>query len=168
MSSNRSSRPSESFPPIFFASEAQKLEDRLAEAAVGEAFMLQGGDCAESFNEFNGNNIRDTYLNALLIKWTTVSVPSSRGHDHICYLLIFLYHPISKSCLQPFVLGGRMAGQFVKPRSESFEIKNGVKLPLVTKEAKYINGDAFDEKSRRPYPHGLIRAYLQSFGTSKA
>lgn len=54
-------RTLESFPPIVFAGEARSLEDRLAQAAVGKAFLLQGGDCAESFKEFNANNIRDTF-----------------------------------------------------------------------------------------------------------
>jgi 3-deoxy-7-phosphoheptulonate synthase len=54
-------RTVEAFPPIVFAGEARRLEERLAEAAVGRAFLLQGGDCAESFKEFNANNIRDTF-----------------------------------------------------------------------------------------------------------
>ncbi|KAF3628205.1 Phospho-2-dehydro-3-deoxyheptonate aldolase 1, chloroplastic [Capsicum annuum] len=120
----------ESNPPLVFAGEARSLEEKLGEAALGKAFLLQGGDCAESFKEFNANNIRDTFR--ILLQMSVVLV-------------------------------GRMAGQFAKPRSDPFEEINGVKLPSY--KGDNINGDTFDEKSRIPDPHRLIRAYMQSAAT---
>ncbi|XP_022946592.1 phospho-2-dehydro-3-deoxyheptonate aldolase 2, chloroplastic-like [Cucurbita moschata] len=130
----------ESFPPIVFAGEARKLEESLAKAAVGEAFLLQGGDCAESFKEFNGNNIRDTFR-----------------------VLLQMGMVLTYGAQMPIIKVGRMAGQFAKPRSDSFEVKDGVKLPSY--RGDNINADAFDEKSRTPDPQRLVRAYLQSVGT---
>ncbi|XP_062211451.1 phospho-2-dehydro-3-deoxyheptonate aldolase 1, chloroplastic-like [Phragmites australis] len=130
----------EAFPPIVFAGEARRLEDRLADAAMGRAFILQGGDCAESFKEFNGNNIRDTFR--ILLQMSAV--------------LMF-------GAQMPVVKVGRMAGQFAKPRSEAFEVRDGVKLPSY--RGDNINGDAFDEKSRIPDPQRMIRAYAQSAST---
>ncbi|EOY24167.1 hypothetical protein QUC31_008616 [Theobroma cacao] len=129
-----------SFPPIVFAGEARKLEEKLANAAVGKAFLLQGGDCAESFKEFNANNIRDTFR-----------------------VLLQMGIVLTFGAQIPVIAVGRMAGQFAKPRSEPFEIKDGVQLPSY--RGDNINGDAFDEKSRVPDPQRLIRAYLQSVGT---
>ncbi|KDP39972.1 hypothetical protein JCGZ_03503 [Jatropha curcas] len=128
------------FPPIVFAGEARKLEERIASAAVGNAFLLQGGDCAESFKEFNANNIRDTFR-----------------------VLLQMGVALTFGAQMPIIKVGRMAGQFAKPRSEPFEIKDGVKLPSY--RGDNINADAFDEKSRIPDPQRLIRAYLQSVGT---
>ncbi|KAH0974152.1 hypothetical protein GBA52_016051 [Prunus armeniaca] len=130
----------ETFPPIVFAGEARRLETWLGKAAVGEAFLLQGGDCAESFKEFNANNIRDTF----------------RVFLQMAITLIY-------GAQMPVIKVGRMAGQFAKPRSEPFEVKDGVKLPSY--RGDNINGDAFDEKSRTPDPQRLLRAYLQSVGT---
>ncbi|CAK9321804.1 unnamed protein product [Citrullus colocynthis] len=130
----------ESFPPIVFAGEARKLEESLAKAAVGEAFLLQGGDCAESFKEFNGNNIRDTFR-----------------------VLLQMGIVLTYGAQMPIIKVGRMAGQFAKPRSDPFEVKDGVKLPSY--RGDNINADAFDEKSRTPDPQRLVRAYLQSVGT---
>ncbi|MED6134466.1 Phospho-2-dehydro-3-deoxyheptonate aldolase 1, chloroplastic [Stylosanthes scabra] len=130
----------ESFPPIVFAGEARRLEERLAEAAMGKAFLLQGGDCAESFKEFSGNNIRDTFR--VLLQMGAVLMFGGQV---------------------PVVKVGRMAGQFAKPRSEPFEEVNGVKLPSY--KGDNINGDAFDEKSRIPDPHRMVRAYCQSAAT---
>ncbi|GJN41044.1 hypothetical protein PR202_gn00368 [Eleusine coracana subsp. coracana] len=130
----------EAFPPIVFAGEARRLEERLAEAAMGRAFLLQGGDCAESFKEFNGNNIRDTFR--VLLQMSAV--------------LMF-------GAQMPVIKVGRMAGQFAKPRSEAFEVRDGVKLPSY--RGDNINGDAFDEKSRNPDPQRMIRAYAQSAAT---
>ncbi|MCD7468157.1 deoxyhypusine synthase [Datura stramonium] len=118
----------ESNPPLVFAGEARSLEKKLGEAALGKAFLLQGGDCAESFREFNANNIPDTFR--ILLQMSVV--------------LMF-------------------GGQFAKPRSDPFEEINGVKLPSY--KGDNINGDAFDEKSRIPDPHRLIRAYMQSAAT---
>ncbi|KAF5186788.1 Phospho-2-dehydro-3-deoxyheptonate aldolase 2 protein [Thalictrum thalictroides] len=130
----------EAFPPIVFAGEARKLEDRLADAAMGNAFLLQGGDCAESFKEFNANNIRDTFR--ILLQMGVVLMYGGQ---------------------MPVIKVGRMAGQFAKPRSDNFEEKDGVKLPSY--RGDNINGDAFTEKDRIPDPQRLIRAYCQSAAT---
>ncbi|KAG8047826.1 hypothetical protein GUJ93_ZPchr0008g13986 [Zizania palustris] len=133
-------RTVETFPPIVFAGEARNLEERLAEAAVGRAFLLQGGDCAESFKEFNANNIRDTFR--VLLQMSVVLMFGGQ---------------------MPVIKVGRMAGQFAKPRSDGFEERDGVKLPSY--RGDNINGDAFNEKSRSPDPHRMIRAYSQSAAT---
>uniref|UniRef100_A0A0E0KEJ1 Phospho-2-dehydro-3-deoxyheptonate aldolase n=1 Tax=Oryza punctata TaxID=4537 RepID=A0A0E0KEJ1_ORYPU len=130
----------EAFPPIVFAGEARHLEERLADAAMGRAFLLQGGDCAESFKEFNGNNIRDTFR--VLLQMSAVLTFGGQ---------------------MPVIKVGRMAGQFAKPRSEAFEERDGVKLPSY--RGDNINGDAFNEKSRIPDPQRMIRAYSQSAAT---
>ncbi|GAA0185312.1 aldolase [Lithospermum erythrorhizon] len=130
----------ESFPPVVFAGEARSLEEKLASAALGNAFLLMGGDCAESFKEFNGNNIRDTFR--VILQMSAV--------------LMF-------GAQMPIIKVGRMAGQFAKPRSDNFEERDGVKLPSY--RGDNINGDAFDEKSRIPDPHRMIRAYTQSVAT---
>ncbi|XP_052202409.1 phospho-2-dehydro-3-deoxyheptonate aldolase 1, chloroplastic-like [Diospyros lotus] len=133
-------RTLEAFPPIVFAGEARSLEERLAEAAMGNAFLLQGGDCAESFKEFHANNIRDTFR--ILLQMGAVLMFGGQ---------------------MPVIKVGRMAGQFAKPRSEPFEEKNGVKLPSY--RGDNVNGDAFDTKSRTPDPQRMIRAYCQSAAT---
>ncbi|XP_059307468.1 phospho-2-dehydro-3-deoxyheptonate aldolase 2, chloroplastic [Lycium ferocissimum] len=130
----------ESSPPLVFAGEARSLEEKLGEAALGKAFLLQGGDCAESFKEFNANNIRDTFR--ILLQMSVVLMFGGEV---------------------PVIKVGRMAGQFAKPRSDPFEEVNGVKLPSY--KGDNINGDTFDEKSRIPDPHRLIRAYMQSAAT---
>ncbi|KAM3283122.1 phospho-2-dehydro-3-deoxyheptonate aldolase 2, chloroplastic [Capsicum chacoense] len=130
----------ESNPPLVFAGEARSLEEKLGEAALGKAFLLQGGDCAESFKEFNANNIRDTFR--ILLQMSVVLMFGGQV---------------------PVIKVGRMAGQFAKPRSDPFEEINGVKLPSY--KGDNINGDTFDEKSRIPDPHRLIRAYMQSAAT---
>ncbi|CAA6667013.1 unnamed protein product [Spirodela intermedia] len=130
----------ERYPPLVFAGEARKLEEKLADAAVGKAFLLQGGDCAESFKEFNGNNIRDTFR--VLLQMAVVLTFGGQ---------------------MPIIKVGRMAGQFAKPRSDSSETRDGVELPSY--RGDNINGDSFDEKSRIPDPQRLLRAYSQSAGT---
>lgn len=130
----------ESYPPIVFAGEARKLKERLGEAARGDAFLLQGGDCAESFKEFKTDNIRDTFR--LLLQMSVVLMFGGQ---------------------MPVIKVGRMAGQFAKPRSDSFEEKDGIKLPSY--RGDNINGDAFDEKSRIPDPNRMIQAYTQSVST---
>ncbi|GMI83168.1 hypothetical protein like AT1G22410 [Hibiscus trionum] len=133
-------RTLDAFPPIVFAGEARSLEEKLGEAAMGNAFLLQGGDCAESFKEFNAVNIRDTFR--ILLQMGAVLMFGGQ---------------------MPVIRVGRMAGQFAKPRSEPLEEKNGVKLPSY--RGDNVNGDAFDEKSRIPDPHRMIRAYCQSAAT---
>ncbi|XP_073285989.1 phospho-2-dehydro-3-deoxyheptonate aldolase 2, chloroplastic-like [Primulina huaijiensis] len=130
----------DAFPPIVFAGEARNLEERIAEAATGNAFLLQGGDCAESFKEFNANNIRDTFR--ILLQMGAVLMFGGQLN---------------------VIKVGRMAGQFAKPRSDPFEEKNGVKLPSY--RGDNVNGDAFDAKSRIPDPQRMIRAYCQSAAT---
>ncbi|CAD6217045.1 unnamed protein product [Miscanthus lutarioriparius] len=130
----------ETFPPVVFAGEARHLEERMAEAAMGRAFVLQGGDCAESFKEFHANNIRDTFR--ILLQMGAVLMFGGQV---------------------PVVKVGRMAGQFAKPRSDPFEERDGVKLPSY--RGDNINGDDFTEKSRVPDPQRMIRAYAQSVAT---
>ncbi|OMO78485.1 DAHP synthetase, class II [Corchorus capsularis] len=128
------------FPALVFAGEARSLEKKLGDAARGNAFLLQGGDCAESFQEFNAPNIRDTFM--IILQMGVV--------------LMF-------GAQMPIIKVGRMAGQFAKPRSDAMEEKDGVKLPSYRGDS--INGDAFDEKCRVPNPHRMIKAYSQSAAT---
>ncbi|KAL5718112.1 3-deoxy-7-phosphoheptulonate synthase [Ranunculus cassubicifolius] len=128
------------YPPLVFAGKSRTLEQRIADAARGDAFILQGGDCAESFKEFTGNNIRDTLR--VLLQMSAVLMYGGQV---------------------PVIKVGRMAGQFAKPRSETFEEKNGVKLP--TYRGDNVNGDAFTEKDRIPDPKRLEKAYFQSAAT---
>lgn len=128
------------FPPLVFAGETRKLEERLGEAALGKAFLLQGGDCAESFKEFNANNIRDT-LRVLL---------------QMGVVLMF-------GGQMPVIKVGRMAGQFAKPRSDDFETVDGVKLPSY--RGDNVNGDTFNLKARLPDPQRMVRAYCQAAAT---
>ncbi|KAL9148022.1 hypothetical protein ABFS82_12G014200 [Erythranthe guttata] len=130
----------EVYPPLVFAGEVRNLEERLGEAAMGKAFLLQGGDCAESFKEFSANNIRDTFR--ILLQMSVV---------------------LSFGGQLPVIKVGRMAGQFAKPRSDAYETRDGVKLPSY--KGDNINGDTFDEKSRIPDPNRMIRAYCQAAST---
>nr|CAD1844976.1 unnamed protein product [Ananas comosus var. bracteatus] len=133
-------RTLETYPPLVFAGEARKLEEKLAEAAMGRAFLLQGGDCAESFKEFNANNIRDTFR--VLLQMGVVLTFGGQ---------------------MPIIKVGRMAGQFAKPRSSSSESRDGVTLPVY--QGDNINSDIFDEKARQPDPTRLLMAYSQSAAT---
>jgi 3-deoxy-7-phosphoheptulonate synthase len=128
------------FPPPVFAGEARRLKDRLADVSAGKAFLLQGGDCAESFAEFHPNNIRDTFK--VLLQMAVV--------------LTF-----GAAC--PVVKLGRLAGQFAKPRSSDTETQNGVTLPSY--RGDIINGLDFDAASREPDPQRLIQGYNQSAAT---
>lgn len=128
------------FPPLVFAGEARKLKKRLAQVARGEAFLFQGGDCAESFAEFSANNIRDT-LRIIL----QIAVVLTYGGG------------------LPVVKVGRMGGQFAKPRSSDFETKDGVKLPSY--RGDIVNSIEFTEAARRPDPERMIRVYNQSTST---
>ncbi len=129
-----------SFPPLVFAGEARRLQGHLARVARGEAFTLQGGDCAESFAEFHPDNIRDTFRVLL-----QMAVVLSFGGG----------------C--PVVKVGRMAGQFAKPRSEGTETRDGVTLP--TYRGDIVNDIAFDPVGRVPDPQRLVEAYHQSAAT---
>ena len=127
-------------PPLVFAGEARRLKKSLAKVANGEAFLLQGGDCAESFAEFDANGIRDTFK--VLLQMAVV--------------LTF-----GASC--PVVKVGRMAGQFAKPRSSDIEKQGDVTLPSY--RGDIINGIEFTEESRVPDPQRMLRAYNQSSAT---
>ena len=128
------------FPPLVFAGEARLLQSKLAEVAEGKAFLLQGGDCAESFSDFHPDNIRDTFKVIL----------------QMAVVLTF-----GASC--PVVKVGRIAGQFAKPRSQDIEKVNDVELESY--KGDIINGIDFDKISRKPNPKRLIQAYNQSAST---
>ncbi|MGB8275671.1 MAG: 3-deoxy-7-phosphoheptulonate synthase class II [Alphaproteobacteria bacterium] len=128
------------FPPLVFAGEARRLKALLAQVCEGKAFLLQGGDCAESFAEFHPDNIRDTFR--VLLQMAVV--------------LTF-----GASC--PVVKVGRMAGQFAKPRSEPTETQGGVTLPAY--RGDMVNGMEFTPESRNPNPERLVQAYNQSAAT---
>ena len=130
------------YPPLVFAGEARSLEKQLAEVAHGKAFLLQCGDCAESFSDFHANNIRDSFKVIL----------------QMAVVLTF-----GASC--PVVKVGRMAGQFAKPRSQELEVINGISLPSY--KGDIINKIEFDKKLREPDPQRLIQAYNQSASASK-
>ncbi|MEM1366202.1 MAG: 3-deoxy-7-phosphoheptulonate synthase class II [Pseudomonadota bacterium] len=129
-----------SFPPLVFAGEARALRRQLGEVAKGNAFLLQGGDCAESFAEHGADNIRDFFR--LFLQMAVV---------------------LTYSGSKPVVKVGRVAGQFAKPRSSDNETKGDVTLPSY--RGDIINGIGFDEKSRIPDPERQIMAYRQSAAT---
>ncbi|MBB4633010.1 class II 3-deoxy-7-phosphoheptulonate synthase [Sphingosinicella soli] len=129
-----------SYPPLVFAGEARALEAQLADVAAGKAFLLQGGDCAESFAEFHPNHIRDTFR--VLLQMAVVLTFASR---------------------MPVVKVGRLAGQFAKPRSADMEDLNGVSLPSY--RGDIVNGIEFDSAAREPDPKRMLRAYMQSAAT---
>ncbi|HLV83297.1 MAG TPA: 3-deoxy-7-phosphoheptulonate synthase class II, partial [Devosia sp.] len=128
------------FPPLVFAGEARELKARLAAVARGEAFLLQGGDCAESFAEHGADHIRDFFRVFL-------------------QMAVVLTHGASK----PVVKVGRVAGQFAKPRSSDTEIIDGVELPSY--RGDIINAIDFNEGARIPDPHRMLQAYRQSAAT---
>jgi 3-deoxy-7-phosphoheptulonate synthase len=128
------------YPPLVFAGEARNLRSQLARVSKGEAFLLQGGDCAESFAEFHANNIRDTFRVML----------------QMAVVLTF-----GAAC--PVVKVGRMAGQFAKPRSADVEKQGDVELPSY--RGDIINEIAFEAAARRPDPERMIVAYNQAAAT---
>ncbi len=128
------------YPPLVFAGETRSLKQSLAEVVKGKAFLLQGGDCAESFEEFNPDNIRDTF-------------------KAILQMSLVLTHSAS----MPVIKIGRIAGQFSKPRSSPTEEKDGKELPSYLGDN--INGMEFTEKARVPDAKRLFRAYSQSAST---
>ena len=128
------------YPPLVFAGETRSLKKSLADVAEGKAFLLQGGDCAESFAEFNPDNIRDTF-------------------KAILQMSLVLTH----SAALPVIKLGRIAGQFSKPRSSPTEKKDGKELPSYLGDN--INGMEFSEKARVPDAKRLFRAYSQSAST---
>ena len=128
------------YPPLVFAGEARDLKAQLASASRGEAFLLQGGDCAESFEQFTADGIRDTFKVMLQMA------------------MILTY-----GAKVPVVKLGRMAGQFAKPRSAPTETKDGVELPSY--RGDIINELAFTPEARIPDPQKMTQAYTQSAAT---
>ncbi len=128
------------FPPLVFAGEARDLTADLAKVASGKAFLLQCGDCAESFAEFHPNTIRDTFR--VILQMAVVMTFASK---------------------LPVVKLGRMAGQFAKPRSAATEEQGGVSLPSY--RGDIVNDIAFEAAGRAPDPQRMIQAYNQSAAT---
>jgi 3-deoxy-7-phosphoheptulonate synthase len=128
------------FPPLVFAGEARELKKGLAQVAAGNAFLLQGGDCAESFAEHRADNIRD-------------------------FFRVFLQMAVvlTYAASLPVVKVGRIAGQFAKPRTSDTETRNGIELPSY--RGDIINGAEFTAEARTPDPQRQIEAYRQSAAT---
>jgi 3-deoxy-7-phosphoheptulonate synthase len=129
-----------SYPPLVFAGEVRTLRAELARVGDGRAFLLQGGDCAESFKEFHPNNIRDTFR-----------------------VLLQMSVALTFGAAMPVLKIGRIAGQFAKPRSAPTETIDGVTLPSY--RGDNINGMEFTEKARVPDPQRLLKSYGQSAAT---
>src|SRR4051812_43728406 len=128
------------YPPLVFAGEARRLKAALARVSEGKAFLLQGGDCAESFAEFHPDNIRDTFR--VLLQMAVV---------------------LTFGGALPIVKVGRMAGQFAKPRSSPDETIGGVTLPSY--RGDNVNGMDFTSEARVPDPQRMVQAYNQSAAT---
>jgi 3-deoxy-7-phosphoheptulonate synthase len=128
------------YPPLVFAGEARSLKKQLGAASRGEAFLLQGGDCAESFAEFGADNIRDTFK-----------------------VLLQMAMVLTYGAKVPVVKVGRMAGQFAKPRSAPTETVGGVELPSY--RGDIINELDFTPEARNPSPEKMLQAYLQAAAT---
>ncbi len=137
---NRTLETLSNMPPLVFAGESRTLKNHLAEAAMGKAFVLQAGDCAESFAEFHSKNIRDTFRVIL----------------QIAVILTF-------AARVPVIKIGRMAGQFAKPRSGNSEIQGDITLPSY--RGDIINGFGFSAEERTPNPDRILQAYHQSTST---
>src|SRR4051812_17362306 len=128
------------YPPLVFAGEARRLKAQLAAASEGKAFVLQGGDCAESFSDFTANVIRDTFR--VLLQMAVV---------------------LTFGASLPVVKMGRMAGQFAKPRSSDTETQNGITLPSY--RGDIVNGSEFTPEARIPDPARMEFGYFQSAST---
>ncbi|KAA5609797.1 3-deoxy-7-phosphoheptulonate synthase class II [Rhodovastum atsumiense] len=128
------------YPPLVFAGEVRRLKAALALAAEGRAFVLQGGDCAESFQDFTANIIRDTFR--VLLQMAVV---------------------LTFGASVPVVKLGRMAGQFAKPRSSDTETRDGETLPSY--RGDIVNGPDFTPEARVPDPHRMEMGYFQAAGT---
>ena len=128
------------FPPLVFAGEVRSLSNSLAVVAEGNGFLLQGGDCAESFSEFHADNIRDTFR--VILQMAII---------------------LTSGTNLPIVKVGRMAGQFAKPRSSPTEQNNGQELESY--KGDIINGIEFDETVRKPDPDRMLKAYSQAAST---
>ena len=128
------------YPPLVFAGEARRLKAHLALASEGKAFVLQGGDCAESFSDFTANIIRDTFR--VLLQMAVV---------------------LTFGASLPVVKMGRMAGQFAKPRSSDTETQGDVTLPCY--RGDIVNGPEFTAEARIPDPARMEFGYFQSAST---
>ena len=128
------------YPPLVFAGEARKLKAALGSVSRGDAFLLQGGDCAESFSDFSADNIRDTFK-----------------------VMLQMAMVLTYGAKVPVVKIGRIAGQFAKPRSAPTELKDGIELPSY--RGDIINELDFTESSRVPNPEKMLQAYTQSAAT---
>lgn len=126
--------------PLVFAGEVRTLHEQLARACTGQGFLLMGGDCAEAFNEFNVDHVRDTFRVIL----------------QMALVLTF-------GSAMPVIKVGRMAGQFAKPRSEPDETIDGVTLPSY--RGDIINNEEFTPEGRRHKPWNMVEAYHQSAQT---
>src|SRR6266576_1486307 len=128
------------YPPLVFAGEARQLKKSLAKVAAGEAFLLQGGDCAESFAEHGANNIRD-------------------------FFRVFLQMAVvlTYAAASPVVKVGRIAGQFAKPRTSPVEKRGEIELPVY--RGDIVNGTDFTPQARIPDPRRQLEAYRQSAAT---
>ena len=127
-------------PPLIFPGEALQLRARLAQVSRGEAFLMQGGDCAESFDEFGQDIVESTFR--VILQMAVV---------------------LTYAAACPVVKVGRIAGQFAKPRSSDTETVDGVTLPAY--RGDIVNGSEFDEKGRQPNPARLLQAYAHSAAT---
>ncbi len=127
-------------PPLVFAGEVRTLKSKLEDVALGKAFLLQGGDCAESFSDFSANNLRDSFR--VILQMSAI---------------------MTYAASLPIIKVGRMAGQFAKPRSENIETKDGVSLPSY--RGDIINDIKFDKVSREPDANRMLTAYSQSAST---
>lgn len=126
--------------PLVFAGEVRTLHEQLARACSGQGFLLMGGDCAEAFEEFNVDHVRDSFRVML----------------QMALVLTF-------GSAMPVIKVGRMAGQFAKPRSEPDEVRDGVSLPSY--RGDIINSEEFTEEARRHNPFNMVEAYHQSAQT---
>jgi 3-deoxy-7-phosphoheptulonate synthase len=128
------------YPPLVFAGEARRLKKHLGAAARGDAFLLQGGDCAESFEQFSADGIRDTFK-----------------------VMLQMAMVLTYGAKVPVIKVGRMAGQFAKPRSAPTEVVDGVELPSY--RGDIINELAFTPQARIPDPARMLQAYTQAAAT---
>lgn len=126
--------------PLVFAGEVRSLHESLARACQGQGFVLMGGDCAEAFNEFNVDHVRDTFR--VILQMSLV---------------------LTFGSAMPVIKIGRMAGQFAKPRSEPDEVRGDVALPSY--RGDIINGEDFTPEARRHDPNNMVKAYYQSAQT---
>lgn len=128
------------YPPLVFAGETRALKEALGKASRGDAFLLQGGDCAESFAEFSADGIRDTFK-----------------------VMLQMAMVLTHGAKVPVIKVGRMAGQFAKPRSSGTEVVDGVELPSF--RGDIINGFEFTPEKRIPNPQRMLQAYTQAAAT---